>query len=226
MKNFVVCFFFLFITSCAFKGDIVYLNNIQKFNESINYDKVKNYIEIGDILKIDVITLVPEASAPFNITSEAQNIDLLKLQGFVVDNEYLIDYPHIGKVNVRNTSMTELEDKISNLLLENNQLTSPVVKVSRINSKFTILGEVNAPGTFSYFDTKINLFQAIGYANDLNINADRKNILLVRETNGVRKVYELDLNDSKILEKPYYYIKNNDVLIIPPNYSKINRNTL
>ena len=107
------------------------------------------------------------------------------------------------------------------MLLKDGHLSNAVVKVRRLNSKFTILGEVRNPGTFSYFDEKINIFQALGYAGDLTINGKRQEITLIREINGLKKVFEIELTSSNLLDKPYYYLKSNDVIIIKPNFSKI-----
>ena len=124
-------------------------------------------------------------------------------------------------ISVKEMSTSQLEERINQLLLEGGHLTNSTVKARRVNSKFTILGEVKQPGTFSYFDENINLFQALGYAGDLTINGSRKNITLIREENGVRVVYKIALTNSNLLDKPYYQIKNNDVIIIEPNFSKI-----
>ena len=94
-------------------------------------------------------------------------------------------------------------------------------KNNSVNSKFTVLGEVRNPGTFSYYDRNLNIFQALGYAGDITITGKRKNITLIREENGMRKVYDISLSKSELLNKPYYLIKNNDVIMVKPNFSKV-----
>ena len=111
--------------------------------------------------------------------------------------------------------------KITQLLLEGKHLTNPIVKISVINSKFTVLGEVKLPGTFSNFDENLNIFQALGYAGDLTIFGKRKDITLIREENDLRKIYKVDLTKSNIFLEPYYLIKKNDVIIVNPNYSQV-----
>ena len=90
-----------------------------------------------------------------------------------------------------------------------------------MNFKFTVIGEVKFPGTFSFLDENINIFQALGYAGDLTINGKRKNITLLRDNKGTQKIYDINLTKSDIINKPYFYIKNNDVIIIEPNFSKV-----
>lgn len=217
----------LIFSSCSTKNQLVYLKDSDKngMNAQIDFTALKNSIEVGDILKIDVQTIVPEAAIPYNkITANdvsSQNLDVLKLEGYLVDNSKMINYPVLGKISVDGLDENELESVITQLLLEGNHLTNPTVKVRRVNSKFTVLGEVSRPGTYSYYDKNLNLFQALGYAGDLTIDGKRKGIKLVREENGVRQVHSIELTKADLLNSPYYYIKNNDVIIVNPSFSKV-----
>ena len=80
---------------------------------------------------------------------------------------------------------------------------------------------LRSPGTYFNYENHLNIFQALGFAGDLLITAKRKNVKLIRQENGLRKTYEFSLNNNEIFDKPYYYIKSNDVIIVSPNYSKI-----
>jgi len=62
---------------------------------------------------------------------------------------------------------------------------------------------------------------AIGMAGDLTIYGKRENVLLIREEKGERKFVRLNLNSSNIFESPYYYLKQNDIIYVEPNQSKI-----
>ena len=133
----------------------------------------------------------------------------------------MINYPVLGKISVEGLSENQLESKITQLLLDGNHLTNPTVKVRRVNSKFTVLGEVRSPGTYSYYDKNLNIFQALGYAGDLTIDGKRKDIRLIREENGNREIYKIELTEAELLNRPIFYIKNNDVLIVNPSFSKV-----
>ena len=133
----------------------------------------------------------------------------------------MIKYQVLGEISVKDLSINQLENKITQLLVEGGHLTNPIVKIRRLNSKFTVLGEVSSPGTFSYFDGKLNLFQALGYAGDLTILGKRKDLTIIREENGLRKIHKIDLTNLNVFLEPCYQIKNNDVIIVKPNYSKV-----
>jgi polysaccharide export outer membrane protein len=209
--------------SCSHKKQLIYLNDVRKENISKLNTFSENKIEIGDILKIDILTVMPEASAPFNniLEKSTVNIDFLKIEGYLVDKDSMINYPVLGKINVVGFTENKLSANFKTLLIEKGHLNNPHVKIKRVNSKFTVLGEVLRPGTYNYFDNQLNIFQAIGFAGDLLITAKRKNVTLIREENGLRKTYKFSLNDYELLNKPYYYVKSNDVIIIEPNFSKI-----
>jgi len=217
----------IILASCSTKNQLIYLKDFDKQNtySKLDYSVLNNNIEVGDILKIDVQTIVPEAAIPYNkITTrqtQSQNLDLLKLEGYLVDDFKMINYPVLGKISVEGLSENQLESKITQLLLDGNHLTNPTVKVRRVNSKFTVLGEVRNPGTYSYFDKNLNIFQALGFAGDLTIDGKRKDITLIREENGNREVYKIELTKAGLLNRPIYYIKNNDVLIVNPSFSKV-----
>ena len=210
--------------SCSFKNQLTYVNNGKEDNISkINFSK-KKYIEIGDILKIDVKTALSEVSAPYNNIDKinsTNNTNELILDGYKVEKDSTINYPFLGEISVVGLTLNELTIKLRNILIKEGQLINPYIKINKVNSKFTVLGEVKNPGTFFNYENQINIFQALGLAGDLLISAKRKNVKLIREENGLRKTYEFSLNTSEIFDKPYYYIKSNDVIIIEPNYSKI-----
>lgn len=215
---------FLF-TSCSNKNQLVYLKDAKENSfDRIDYSKLVNNVAFGDILKIDIFSLIPEAAIPYNksnnLLNTAKSIDILRLEGYLVDNFMMIKLPILGEISVDGLTPTQISKKITQLLIVGGHLSSPNVDVRRINSKFTVLGEVQNPGTFSYSNESVNLFQALGYAGDLTINGKR-NLTIIREENGIRKVYKSSINNVSLLAKPYYHIKNNDVIIVDPNFSKV-----
>ena len=216
----------ILLNSCSTKNQIVYLKDIEKqeANSWASVASLKDKIEPGDILKIEVTSIIPEASLPYNkstINSFQNNLDLLKLEGYLVDKQKMINFPVLGKLSVENLSEEELENEINHLLEVGGHLTNPTVSVRRINNKFTVLGEVRNPGTFSHLESNLNILQALGYAGDLTIDGKRKDITLIREENGKRNAYNIELTKSEFLASHLYYIKNNDIIIVNPSFNKV-----
>lgn len=225
LKSLKISFLLLLIISCSHKKQIIYLNDINNESVSKALFKTDKKILIGDILKIDINTVISEASIPYKTSSSnnevVSNLDVLLVQGYSVEKDSMINFPVIGKIKAVNLTENEMANKIAEILKKDGHLNNPHVKVKIINSKFTVLGEVNSPGTYTNYSPNLNVFQALGTAGDLLITAKRDNVVLLREENGLLKTYKFSLNSKKLLNKPYYYIKSNDVIIIEPNFSKI-----
>ena len=216
----------IILASCSTNSQLIYLKDSNKFvNQKINLSYLENEIAVGDILKIEVKSLVSEAVIPYNKIERtqnlSQNLQLLQLEGYLVSNLNRINFPVLGSISTKGLNLHELENKITELLLNENHLINPTVNIRRLNSKFTVLGEVKNPGTFSYIDEKLNLFQALGYAGDLTIDGKRKDLTLIREVNGERKVFKIELTKSDLLNKSIYQIMNNDVIIVNPSFNKV-----
>ena len=223
-KKTLLLFLSIFIIqSCADKKDILYYQDIKDGSQNaINY--VSNEIQINDILYIKIDALIPETAIPFNLTIGNQNIinsEIIKIQGYLVSQEGTITFPILGELKVAGKSTLELQQLLSKILDDKGYIKDANVNVRVINSKVTVLGEVNRPGTYSFDEQNISVNQAIGYAGDLTINGVRKDVLLIRESKGTRTYIKLDLTSSDWFISPYYYVKQNDIIIVNPNGPKI-----
>jgi polysaccharide export outer membrane protein len=212
----------LLLASCADKKDLIYYQDIQNSQSSINY--VANEIQINDILYIKVDALIPDSAKPFNLDINAStsiNMDTFKVQGYLVSQDGTIVFPILGSLKVAGKTTNDLQKMLVSMLNDNGYIKDANVNVRVINSKVTVLGEVKNPGTYSFEEQNISLNQAIGYAGDLTIFGKRKDILLIRENNGTRTYIKLDLTKSDWFTSPYYYVKQNDVIIVNPNGAKV-----
>lgn len=223
-KKILLSFAILFLlVSCANKKDILYYQDIENRPQTaINY--VSSDIQVNDILYIKIDALVPDSAKPFNFeinAAAAANLDAFKVQGYLVSQEGTIVFPVLGILPVAGKSTTELQMLLVKILNDRGYIKDANVNVRVINSKVTILGEVKNPGTYNFDEQNISINQAIGYAGDLTLFGKRKDVLLIRENNGIRTYIKLDLTSSEWFTSPYYYVKQNDVLIINPNGAQI-----
>jgi polysaccharide export outer membrane protein len=214
-------FFLLLITtifSCTTKKDILYFQDIEKNNKigkiTINTSK----IQFNDILYIKVTAFDNDATVPFNIPY--QSLDT-KLTGYLVDYNGNIKFPVLGEIRVEGKTNSEVETIIKDLLVKEKLLKDPTVSVRVVNKKITVLGQVSSPGTYEFSEENITLLQAIGRAGDISIEGIRKNILIIREENGIRTNTTIDITKTDWFNSPYYYIKQNDVIYVTPNERKI-----
>lgn len=222
---FTALFFVVLLQSCASKKDILY------FQDAINYAsvpvaRVNAMIQPNDILSITVSALVPETALPYNIQvigngGATPNIETMKLQGYLVSSEGDIVFPILGDIRVEGKTTAQVEQDLKMTLESGGHLVNPKVSIRILNAKVTVLGEVNRPGTFTFTEQYITLPQALGYAGDLTINGKRNDILLIRESEGIRTITHLDLTTANWMNNPNYAIRQNDVVVVNPNNPKV-----
>ena len=94
-----------------------------------------------------------------------------------------------------------------------------------MNFKVSVLGEVNSPGTYSIEGDKVTILQAISLARDLTIFGLRENVTVIRERDGERIFYEVNLCDVSMFKSPAYYLQQNDVVYVQPSDIKARQST-
>ena len=227
----LVAFSLLLLMSCSSSKNVAYIQNSDTVDFSRSEVLYDARIMPKDILMITVNTVNPEASAPFNLVVSAslrsgtgnQGMSSNRaLQTYLVDNEGCIEFPVVGTLKVGGLTKSECEqlihDKIRRFL---NAEETPIVTVRMSNYKISVLGEVSRPGMFTVGNEKINIFEALAQAGDLTIYGVRDNVKLIREDeNGQKNVYTLNLNDAEIINSPYYYLQQNDIIYVEPNKVK------
>lgn len=229
MANFFKAIFLLALFSlhnCASKKDILYFQDAYtQHNKSIIY--TENTIQYNDILSVNIDALLPETAAVYNkqmsgnTAMGSTSLEMLKLQGYLVDKAGGINLPILGWTKVVGKTISQLEQDLIRVLKTEGHLVEPTVNIRLLNAKITILGEVQRPGTYNFTEQSISLPQALGYAGDLTINGKRDDIILIRETDGIRRVTYLDLTTANWMNNPSYTIQPNDVIVVNPNQAKV-----
>lgn len=227
---FIITLCLLFLSSCASYRKVPYLQDeyvVKDIQETRPMYDAK--IMPKDLLTITVNTADPEVEVAdfFNLTVQssyntARATSLTQqpaLQQYLVSNEGTIDFPVLGDLQVGGLTKGEAEELIREKL--GVYLQKPIVTVRISSYKISVLGEVARPGIFSVNYEKINVFEALSLAGDLTIWGMRENVKLIRENaDGQSEVIKLNLNNSNIVDSPYYYLQQNDVLYVTPNKSK------
>ena len=219
----------LAVTSCSTPKNVAYIQN----SDDVDYAKSEFLYDARimpkDILTITVNTVNPEASEPFNLlihntlnASRSIATSGGALQTYLVDNNGCIDFPVVGTLQVGGLtkSMCEklIHDKIQRYM---NAEENPIVTVRMSNYKISVIGEVNRPGMFNVGNEKISIFEALAQAGDLSIYGVRDRVKLIRENaKGRKEIHTINLNDANIVNSPYYYLQQNDVVYVEPNSVK------
>lgn len=222
----------LLLTACNTSQKVLYLQDA-KVNtpEKIENSQVIK-IEPKDMLSIVVSSNDPQVAKIFNLPVTATQAGTDRpsygnyLIGYVVDNDGYIDFPILGKIKAAGLSRWQLQEHISKSLEEKKMLNDGLVTVEFMNFKVSILGEVTNPGTYTINSDKVTVLEAIAMAKDLTIFGERDHVYVIREENGQRKSYQLDLRSADIFKSPAYYLKQNDVIYVQPNSVKAGQSTI
>jgi polysaccharide export outer membrane protein len=182
-----------------------------------NLDGFDYKIQTNDILSVRYESLTPK-EYDFLSSHSAQNLGNTQvggalLLGDVVDEGGEIPFPVVGKAKVSGLTIFEIQDKLQGLA--DQYLESPIVKVRLLNYRITFLGEVNREGVVVMNNNRVNLLEAIGLAGGLTDLADKTDLKLIRQKGSVTEVVYLNVLDENFLNSPYYYVYQNDVVIVP-----------
>ena len=230
---FALCLALMAIVSCGSVKDIAYFQN-KVVNEPEAIDKHAGIvIQPKDMLSIVVSSRNPELVAMFNLpvisyqagSEVVSGAGQQRLMGYVVDNDGYIDFPVLGPIKVAGLTRWELSELIKKKLLNDGLLTDAVVTVEFMNFKVSVIGEVNSPGTYTLQNDKVTILQAISLARDLTIFGQRENVCVIREREGERVIYEVNLCDVDMFKSPAYYLQQNDVVYVQPSEVKARQST-
>lgn len=233
MKKYVQVFLnialLLLLLNCKPKQNIVYFSN-NNFEQEVSQAKYEGlHIQEGDKLQILVSAFEEIAVRPFNISTMSGTGTAGTGAGaggtsspaeYVVTSEGQIVFPVLGPVYCKGMTKQQLKADLESRLKR--YITDPLVTITLTNFSFSVLGEVNGPGQKSSTSEKLNIFQAIALAGDLTYDANRTNIKLIRtsEASGKDEVVNLDLSEASIVNSPYYFLQQNDILYVEPDRNK------
>lgn len=218
----------LTLGACSSQKEIAYMQD----GEYLKYTEQQPFLYDAHILPKDLLTITvhcsePELAAPFNLSGSLQSPAAAgstaptPQQSYLVDNNGDIDFPILGKLHLggltKGAAERVIRERLRSYLKED-----PIVNVRMVNYKFSVLGEVASPNTFTVANEKVNVFEALAMAGDLTIFGKRDNVKLLREDEqGRKEIVLLNLKDPGIVSSPYYYLQQNDIIYVEPSKSKI-----
>lgn len=204
--------------SCAPTTKLKYVQDRGEnaFKNQYYNDRSEKTIQPYDYLYIKIYSLDEQTNYIFR--DERYGSYETELISYAVDDVGNINFPFIGDIYVKDLTVNQAKEKIEKFLMR--YLNNISLRVRFISNKITLLGEVNRPGHYSFYDEKVNIFQAIGFANGITTYGNKKSVTLIRERDNNIKYYYLDLTDKNIVASEFYYLLPNDVVIISPITAK------
>lgn len=219
--------FVLFLFSCSSKQDIVYYQNIDALSSKEKTNSYEIKIQPDDLLSITVTAEDPQAVTPFTVNGSGSvtstgTVASASSEGaaYLVDHDGFINFPVLGKLKVSGLTRAELlslfETKIAPYV------KNPIIIVRILNFKISVQGEVAKTGTFPVDSERVTLIEALSMAGDLTIKGKRDNILIIRDIDGVKSYFRVDITKADFINSPFYYLAQNDVVYVEPTKNKIN----
>lgn len=209
----------ILFSSCGSQKPQGYL---QDFTDTSGKEQIiypEPLIQKNDVLSIIVYSDAIDQGATDALYNLANmGIGTASTQGFLVDQEGYIQYPRLGKIKAEGLTKPQLAEEIRKKLT--GPLSNPSVIIRLINFKITMLGEIAKPGPISLPSEKLTIIEAMGLAGDVTIYGKRDDIVILREINGAVEYGKIDLTSKKVFESPYYFLRQNDVVLVNPNKNK------
>jgi polysaccharide export outer membrane protein len=203
--------------SCVPSKKLSYFTDIDELEGPKINPRTQKTIMPFDKLYIRVLSIDLQTSQIFSSADEMRSGSTggaSGIIGYMVDEDGNINFPFVGNINVGTLTTSQAAEKIQAALNDYVSNTSIIVKF--VDNQVTVMGEVQRQGVFPFTQDKINIYEAIGLGGGLTRYGDRKNIILTRHVGEKIMHYRLNLSDSKIASKEYYYILPNDVIIVEP----------
>lgn len=213
----------LVLASCASRKDVLYYQNIDKV--TFNATKFESVLQPDDILTIIVRGENPESVALYNAPNVAYTSldgigEVQRLFTYLIDSNNNINFPSLGNIQIGGLPKAQAEELLNKKLAK--YIINPSVNIRILNFKISVQGEVTKPGTYTINSERVTVIEAISLAGDLTVYGKRNNVLVIREENGEKKIFRIDLKSADFLNEPSYYLHQNDVVYVEPNKTKIN----
>lgn len=204
---------------------MIYMSN-HNFEQDVSQARYEGLrIQEGDMLEIIVTALDDLAVKPFNRTTMQRTGEeggaggnmRLGNNEYQVTSDGYIPFPVLGNIYCKGMTKQQLKAELDNRLKQ--YLVDPVVTVRHVNFNISVLGDVGSPGQKTSSTERLNVLQALALAGDMRPSANRTNVKLIRysEETGKDVTYLLDLSESSIVNSPYYYLQQNDILYVEPD---------
>lgn len=225
----------ILMSACHTTRDLSYLSNLPAEETGTLGTSIYDLrIEPNDELLITVNSTSPKATAQYNLPlvnpaleSDLKSATTPSQQTYIVNSKGNINMPVIGTMHVAGFTIDELTDTITSIVKE--KVNDPIVRAELVNFKVSVIGEVGNPQTISSPSKRISVFDALAKAGDITAYGRKESVIILREENGTKSYHRLNLQDASVASSPYFYLKQNDVVIVEPNdikqaNSKYNQN--
>lgn len=198
---------------------------IPSYTDTLSYEDYR--VRTGDRLYVYVYSIDERVSSMFNASGNGVNSSMMRqgnnmggsydLYTYLVYEDGMIDYPMVGRLEVRGKTTREIKNELEHKLMEYVQDQTDYkllsVEVNIVRRSFSVISD-HGSGTFSLEKEKVTIFEALAMAGDIGDFGDRSKVRIVREIEGQTQVKVFDVRSEDIVNSEFYYIEPNDVIYI------------
>ncbi len=237
----IVC---LVAVSCSAPKELGYYNDAERDSAQRILTTYTNTIHPGDQLYIYVNSETIESVIPFNQETHTEAVEMSRVNnaggsntvkpmmdayyqgetqqvaGYLVDKRGFIQFPILGKIQVAGIPYDSLQNVIQQRLIAEEYVKDPVVTVSPMNFRVSVVGEVRVPREIHVTGERLTIFEALAMCGDITDSGMRSNVVVMREKNGVVTPIEIDLTKKTLFDSEAYYLQQNDIVYVVPNVYK------
>ena len=234
--------FVVMLSSCGAQRELVYISDAERDSAQQILNIYAHTIHPGDLLYIYVNSEIMESVIPFNQETHIEAVEVTRrnmasiggeqmkdtyarrtsrsVTGYLVDEQGFIAFPVLGKLNVAGIQHDSLESLIQQRLITGEYVMDPIVTVSPMNFRVSVIGEVNRPRELHITGERLTILEALAMCGDITIYGLRDKVVVLRENNGVTTPIEIDLTKKTLFDSKAYYLQQNDIVYVEPNEKK------
>ena len=230
VKKILILILPLLLASCVTSKKVNLLQEagkkgIPSYADTLSYEDYR--VRTGDRLYVYVYSIDERVSNMFNASGNGVNSSQIRqgnnvggsydLYTYLVYDDGTIDYPMVGRMEVRGMTTREIKNELEHRLMEYVQEQTDYkllsVEVNIVRRSFSVISD-HGSGTFNLTQEKVTIFEALAMAGDIGDFGDRSKVRIVREIEGQTQVKVFDVRSEDIVNSEFYYIEPNDVIYI------------
>ncbi|HOT18215.1 MAG TPA: polysaccharide biosynthesis/export family protein, partial [Bacteroidales bacterium] len=165
----------LFMAGCATQKELSYLNNLEEVDGANQFPmEVPDYkVQPRDIIYVSVKAQTPEGTLTEMLSDRAStNMNYISnegtsyMMGYSINPQGYVTLPLLGDIPVAGLTIYEIRDLFQQKI--DSLFRHAYVEVRLMSFKFTVIGEVRAPGSYVNYNDQLTVLEAIGRAGGIS----------------------------------------------------------
>lgn len=218
----------LLAASCSTQRKYAYLDDAPRNEEMAITNNYSSLLMPGDQLYIHVDSKSPQSTEPFNEETNRAKVRAnvvtgqikQEIHGYIVSEEGDIIFPILGRIHASDKTIEQLASYIEGRLVAGRYVRDPQVTVRLMNFRVTVIGEVVKPQQIHVEGTRLTIFEALAMCGDVTMDGLRDCVTIIRMHEDETTVDTIDLTSREVLNSPYYYLHQNDIVYVEPTPKK------